>query len=266
VVRLVHPAPAITVTGVAAVLAVILAADAGRPWIDGRVLLVALAVGGSQVFTGALNDWADRARDAGRHDKPLAAGEVRPAAALWLALGGAVVQVLASLPLGTAALILGLLASASAAAYSLWLSRTPLSLLPYLVSFGILPLWIAAGIGVGPGRVVGASLLVAPFATAAHLANVLRDFETDARAGSRSLPQVIGRRATHLLAVALALGTAVGVGAVLVVGERSNLSALAFGAVGIAAVGLGATDPRRLWFGILTAAVAWTAAWGLATG
>lgn len=265
-VRIVHPAPALAVTALSAVLAAILSADAGRSPITGSVALVTLAVAGSQAFTGALNDWADRHRDAGRRDKPLVAGEVSPRAALTVAGGGLAVQVAASIALGPLALAFGLVASASAAAYSLWLSRTPASVLPYLVSFGVLPMWIAAGVDVPLERVVGASLLVAPFATAAHLANVLRDFETDAHAGSRSLAQVIGRRSTHALAVALALVTAIGVGAVLLGTGRLAAPSLGLGAFGALAIGLGATEPRRLWFGMLVAAVAWTAAWGLATG
>ncbi len=46
--------------------------------------------------------------------------------------------------------------------------------------------------GVPIERVAPAVLLVAPFAAAAHLANTLRDFDSDAALGSRCLAQVLG--------------------------------------------------------------------------
>jgi hypothetical protein len=153
----------------------------------------------------------------------------------------------------------------SALAYNLWLSRTPLSVLPYLVSFGLLPLWVAAGVGVPLERVAGAVPLVAPFAAAAHLANVARDFETDAEAGSRSAAQVLGRGRSVWLAWAVAMGVGIGVGAGLL-GSGVGAPSIALGMTGLIAVAQGAGSAQRLWYGILIAAVAWTAAWALASG
>lgn len=265
-VRLVHPAPTVAVVALAAALAVILASESGGAewW---RVALLVASVAGSQVFTGALNDWADRDRDArtGR-PKPIPSGQIAPAAALAIAALGLALQVATSAPLGWAPLGLGLVASASAAAYNLWLSRTPLSIVPYLVSFGVLPLWIAAGIGVPLARVAPAALLVAPFAAAAHLANTLRDFELDARDGSRALAQRLGRRTAHRLAVAMAIGVGLVVGAALLGSGRGEPATLGLGGLGLAAIALGVRGPEPLWRGMLVAAVSWTAAWGLATG
>ena len=130
-VRLIHPAPAFAVTLLSAVLGAILLAQEGRP-IDERWWLTVLAVAGSQVFTGATNDLADAARDdaAGRTEKPIPAGEVSQNLALWLASAGLAVQVAASAWLGALTLVLGLGAVASAAAYNLALSRTPLLAAP----------------------------------------------------------------------------------------------------------------------------------------
>jgi 1,4-dihydroxy-2-naphthoate octaprenyltransferase len=137
---------------------------------------------------------------------------------------------------------------------------------PYLVSFGVLPLWVATGVGVPIERVAVAPLLVAPFAAAAHLANVLRDFEADAALGSRNLAQVLGRRAAHLLAWSLAMAVGLGVGAALAIGGSATAIAIVPGVIGLAAVAQGWQSPERLWIGMLLAAVAWTAAWALATG
>ncbi|MBW3612461.1 MAG: UbiA family prenyltransferase [Chloroflexi bacterium] len=265
-VRLVHPAPTAAVTTLSAALALILAEQAGGVpgW---RVLLIVVAVLGSQILTGAHNDFVDRARDARvQPTKPIPSRAVGSRAALRLAGAGGLLQLAASIPLGPLTLVLGAAASGSALGYNLWLSRTPASVVPYLVSFGLLPLWIAAGIGVDLERVAGASLLVGPFAAAAHLANTLRDFDADAALGSRSLVQVIGRRRGLALAWGLAMGVGIAVGlAFLLSGRLTPLTGL-LGTVGMVAVAQGFAGPHRLWIGMLVAAVAWTAAWASASG
>jgi 1,4-dihydroxy-2-naphthoate octaprenyltransferase len=150
-------------------------------------------------------------------------------------------------------------------AYNAALSRTPFSPLPYLVSFGLLPAWIAAGVGVDPTRLLPAMPLGALFAGAAHLANTLRDFDADAAGGSRSLAQLLGRGRTRALAAGCLVAVGLGVGAALIIGGAGPAS-LALGTVGLAAVAIGSLRERWLWYGILVAAVAWTAAWALATG
>lgn len=267
-VRLVHPAPALAVVALSAALGGILAEQSGDPVASPRLLLTTLAVLGSQVLTGALNDWADRGRDRlSQPAKPIPSGEVSPRSALCLAAGGAALQLAASMPLGVLPLLLGLAASASAITYNLWLSRTPLSVLPYLVSFGLLPLWVAAGVGVPLERVAAAPLLVGPFAAAAHLANTLRDFDVDARLGSRNLAQTLGRRRAFALAWGMAMAVGSGVGIALVLdGRMEGPGTAALGIAGLLAVAQGISGPRRLWIGMLVAAVCWTVAWALATG
>jgi 4-hydroxybenzoate polyprenyltransferase len=265
-VRLIHPAPAAAVTLLTTVLGAILLAQAGQPpgW---RLLLTVLAVAGSQVFTGASNDLADEERDAvsGRREKPLPGGAISRGGAQAVATFGVVLELAASIPLGVPATALGLAATAGAAAYNLLLSRTWLSPLPYLVSFGLLPAWIAAGVGVDVVRVLPAMPLAALLAAAAHLANTLRDFDPDAAGGSRSLAQHLGRGWTRLLASATLLGVGIGVGLALLIGGAGAAS-LGLGALGLAAVAIGSLRERWLWYAILLGAVAWTAAWALATG
>ena len=266
-VQLVHPAPTAAVTALSGALGGILLSQAGLP-LDARWLTTVVAVLGSQVFVGATNDLVDRGRDtaAGRLSKPLVAGTLSPGAAVWIASIGLAVQLAASLRLGWPFVLLGLLAAGSALAYNLWLSRTPLSVAPYLVSFGVLPLWVAAGVGVPLERVAIAPLLVAPFAAAAHLANVLRDFDADAALGSRNLAQVLGRRRAFVLAWGMALGVGIAVGAALLLGGPIHPMALVLGGAGLAAIAQGARGADALWIGMLIAAVSWTAAWALSTG
>jgi 4-hydroxybenzoate polyprenyltransferase len=266
-VRLVHPGPTLAVTALSGALGAILLAQAGRP-IDERWLATVASVLGSQIFVGATNDLVDRGRDqaAARLSKPLAAGDISPGAAVWIASVGLALQLVASLRVGLLPTALGLAATGSALAYNLWLARTPLSVVPYLVSFGILPLWVAAGVGVPLERVALAPLLVAPFAAAAHLANTLRDFDADAALGSRVLAQVIGRSAALRLAWGLAMAVGIVVGAVLIAGGNAGAPALVLGAIGLVAIAQGIRGPEALWAGMLVAAVCWTAAWALATG
>jgi 4-hydroxybenzoate polyprenyltransferase len=262
--RLIHPAPAAAVVLLATALAAILAVERG-PVDPARVALVALAVAGSQVATGALNDWADRDRDAASgQPKPIPAGLVTPGAALVVATIGALLLVAASVPLGPAFLALGLVATGSAVAYDLWLSRTPASALPYLVSFGVLPAWVASGVGAPVERVVAAIPLAAAFAAAAHLANTLRDWDADAAGGSRSLAQVLGRGTSRGLAIGMTLAVGLGVGGALLVGRMTSAVA-ASGLIGLAAVGVGTLREEWLWRAQLVAAVAWTVAWALST-
>jgi 4-hydroxybenzoate polyprenyltransferase len=265
-IRVIHPAPALTVTALSGALAAILLAQDGQA-LGPRLALTVLAVAGSQILTGALNDWADRDRDrVAQPSKPIASGAVTPSSALTLAIAGGTVQVIASLPLGWPALLLGLVASASAIGYDLWLARTPFSVVPYLVSFGILPLWIAAGVGVPLSRVAVAPLIVGPFAAAAHLANTLRDFDTDAGLGARNLAQTLGRRAAMTLAWALAVGVGIAVGIAFMVGGSLGAPTVGLGVIGLAAVIQGAGSAQRLWYGMLVAALCWTVAWALGTG
>jgi 4-hydroxybenzoate polyprenyltransferase len=266
-VRVIHPAPALAVTLLSAALGAILLSQANGA-LDPRWVATVAAVAGSQVFTGATNDLVDRARDqaAGRTSKPLAAGDLSAEAALWVASGGLALQLAASLRLGPLPLLLGAAATLSALAYNLWLSRTPFSVVPYLVSFAILPLWVAAGVGVELGRVVPAVPLVAPFAAAAHLVNLARDFEIDRETGSRNLVQVIGRARAIWLAWGAAMAVGIGVGLALTLAGRTSIAAMLLGLAGVGAVAQGVGGARRLWYGILLAAVAWTAAWAMSTG
>lgn len=266
-VRLVHPAPTAAVTLLSAALAMILASEGGGPIDAATIGLITASVVGSQVFTGAINDLTDQSRDAIlRPEKPLPAGDLSTSAALWIAAGGLALQIATSARLGALPLILGLAATASALAYNLWLSRTPLSVAPYLVSFALLPMWIAASLGIPLGRVAPAALLVAPFAAAAHLANTLRDFDADAALGSRCLAQVLGRRNAHRLAVGLAVGVAAVVALSFALADRLEPASVVLCVLGLLAILRGTSDVQRLWQGILAAAPLWTIAWALASG
>jgi 4-hydroxybenzoate polyprenyltransferase len=183
-----HPLPTLAVTAFAVGYGV------SRGLAHDAVLRLAAAVLTGQMSVGWLNDWrdADRDRAAGRGDKPVAVRAVAASTVGWAALVAATACIPLSFLLGTAAGLLHLLAVASAWAYDLLLKSGPLSPLPYLVSFALLPVVVASTAGravwPGAGAVAGAGLLGA----AAHFANTVGDSESDAATGVRGLPQRLG--------------------------------------------------------------------------
>jgi 4-hydroxybenzoate polyprenyltransferase len=86
--------------------------------------------------------------------------------------------------------LLHLLAVLSALAYNLKLKSTPLSFLPYLFSFGLLPI-IVLGATKYPIETWMAAI-GALFGVGAHLANVFKDLEQDRESGIFGLPQILG--------------------------------------------------------------------------
>ncbi len=230
-VRACHPEPAAAVTAVS----VALAASVGRG-VAGSIAVGAAVLAG-QLSVGWSNDYLDRDRDArtGRADKPLAIGTL-PAGTLHAATVGAAVAVVPlSLLSGLLAGCLHLAAVASAWTYNLRLKATALSVVPYAVSFGLLPAFITAGL---PGRPVVGWLVAAGalLGSGAHFANVLPDLDDDLRTGVRGLPHRIGPAASRAVAAGLLLAAT----AVLAFGPSGPVGPFGAGAVAVAVlVGVG---------------------------
>lgn len=204
-VRATHPGPTISVTMVALVLGV--AVDLSPI----RLVLLAFVILTGQFSIGLSNDWLDAERDraVGRTDKPVALGLLRPETVRAWAVATAVVSVAASITLGPWVTITNVIFIASAWSYNLGLKGTAYSVVPYLVSFGLLPLIAtlsrpdsaqAAWWAMGMGALLG---------VAAHFANVLPDLDDDRRTGIRGLPHRLGRMPSGVI-VALALVAASG--------------------------------------------------------
>jgi 4-hydroxybenzoate polyprenyltransferase len=200
-----HPGPALAVT----VMAVVLGFGVGLEPL--RLLLLGHAVLANQVSVGLSNDWidADRDRAVGRTDKPVALGRISVGAVrtgAWIAAG---LSILLTLPLGIAATIAHAVFIASAWSYNAGLKKTPFSVVPYIVSFGLLPAVVtlarsdprfAAPWALGVGALLG---------IAAHFANVLPDLEDDRVTGVRGLPHRLGRRVVSILTYVVLLAAAV---------------------------------------------------------
>jgi 4-hydroxybenzoate polyprenyltransferase len=203
--RACHPEPTVAVTLMVAALAV----TTGRG--VGGVLLVAGAVLAGQLSIGWLNDVVDADRDVlvGRRDKPVAAGAVSRRAVGTATVVAAVLCVPLSLASGLLAGAVHLVAVAGGWAYDLGLKATWASVLPYFVSFGLLPVFVVLG---APGPPVppwwlpvAAGLLGA----GAHFANVLPDLDDDAATGVRGLPHRLGAARSRIAAAVLLLAASV---------------------------------------------------------
>ena len=237
-----HPAPTVSVTLIAVVLAAGIGLESGRIALLGAVLLT------NQLSVGLSNDWldADRDRAVGRTDKPVALGLVSVATVRTAAFGLAAASLLLSLPLGAAAAAAHAVFLLAGWSYNLGLKRTALSVVPYLAGFGILPAVVTLSSPEPRGAAWWALAAGASLGVAAHFANVLPDLEDDLRTGVRGLPHRLGRRVTEAVTWVALIGAA----AFVAFGNtsRSPLALVGFTAVaGIAAVGLiaGRTAARR---------------------
>ena len=193
-----HPGPGIAVT----VIATALGTGVGlEPW---RLTLLAFAVLANQASVGLSNDWIDAGRDTavGRTDKPVALGWISAAAVRTAALVSAALAVLLTLPLGAGATVVHVVFITSAWAYNAGVKSTVFSVLPYIVSFGLLPAIVTLSLP-DPQFAAGWALaLGALLGVAAHFANVLPDLDDDRATGVSGLGHRLGARVTGLLTFA----------------------------------------------------------------
>lgn len=229
-----HPGPSVVVTAVAVVLGV---AAGLEPW---RLAVLAAAILCGQLSVGISNDAIDAPRDIAnaRRDKPLARGEVSVRVA-WVAASAFLIGAVGlSLALGWPMALAHAVALASAWGYNVGLKKTALSVVPFIVSFGLLPSLVT--LSAEPPRVAPAWAWIAGAAlgVAIHLTNVLPDLEEDARTGVRGLPHRLGGRVSAVVAAAALVTGAVAV----LLGPDSGPSVLSIvvftGVVLIAVAGL----------------------------
>lgn len=193
-----HPGPSAAVS----VIAVVLGVGVGlEPW---RLAVLGLSVLLGQLSVGLSNDWLDAERDraAGRTGKPVAAGDIGVPVVRAAALLAAVAGFALTLPLGVPATIAHTVFIVAGWSYNLWFKRTILSVLPYLIGFGVLPLVVTLSLPEPSGAAwwaVGAGALLG---VAAHVANALPDLDADRQTGVIGLPLRMGERASGIVAFA----------------------------------------------------------------
>lgn len=202
-----HPGPTLVVTALAFALGLAIGLE---PW---RLALLTLAVFAGQLSVGISNDVLDAARDrvVGRTDKPIARGDVGERAA-WVAASVTLVAALAlSVPLGWRMLAAHALFLGSAWAYNAGMKSTALSIVPFLVGFGVFPS-LAPLSAPDPAFAPGwAWIAGAALGAAVHLTNVLPDLADDERTGVRGLPHRLGARASAVTAALAVVGGAIAV-------------------------------------------------------
>jgi 4-hydroxybenzoate polyprenyltransferase len=166
---------------------------------------IALAIFFGQLVVGWTNDLVDFPRDkaASRLSKPLVAGTITAKTlklCLVLALLGALVISLGS-PLGTHGTALHFLGLLSATAYNLKLKATIYSVLPYIISFSILPWAIYSAADTHPPTWLVLAFML--LASAFHFLNVLKDLDEDRTQDVMGLPQLLGRQKSIIVALTL---------------------------------------------------------------
>ncbi|CAN5319161.1 UbiA family prenyltransferase [soil metagenome] len=223
-----HPGPTVAVTTLSLVLSIAIGL---APL---RVVEVGAAILAGQLAIGWSNDWLDARRDidVGRTDKPVATGAVLASTVRTAFIVAVVAVIPLSLLLGLPAAAASLLLTASGLGYNLWLKKTALSWLPYVVSFGLLPLVVTLAStppAVAAWWVVASGSLLG---LAAHFANVLPDLDDDRATGVRGLPHRLGRIGSGfaafgsllLASAAVTFGATLTRGATLEPGEAARYS------------------------------------------
>ena len=197
-----HPEPGLAVT----VAMTLLAVGVGhRGWALPGIFL---AVGATQLAVGWVNDWLDAARDrqAGRADKPIAAGAVaRRTVGLSGLLSALAVPFLAA-SFGLEPAVILTVATGVALLYDWPLKSTVFSVLPYLVAFGLLPAFVVTALPGHPAPPAWLVVAAALLGGGAHFANVLPDLDDDAATGVRGLPHRLGATGSTIAAAVLLLG------------------------------------------------------------
>lgn len=200
-----HPEPTVAVT----VMVTALAVTTGRD-LPG-VLLVAAAVLTGQLSIGWLNDVLDAERDVAvaRTDKPVAAGAISARTVGVATVLAALACVPLSLASGLLAGVVHLIAVAAGWAYDLGMKSTALSVLPYVVCFGLLPVFVVLGLPGAPAPPWWLPVAGALLGAGAHFANVLPDLDDDAATGVRGLPHRLAAAGSRAAAALLLLAATV---------------------------------------------------------
>jgi 4-hydroxybenzoate polyprenyltransferase len=204
--QLLHFGPSVLTTAAFAIYILILAHGLPAP---GPLALLLAAQLAAQFTISLANDYFDAPTDAvAQPTKPIPAGVIRRERVGWLAVLGAGATLALAVPLGALVLLFTALGLGAGLIYDAGLKRTPFSPLPFMLGFGVLPLWAAAGIGAPlTGPPLACAALTAILVVALHLADTLPDLESDAAAGVRGLAHRLGRpRAVALCCAALAGG------------------------------------------------------------
>ena len=134
-----------------------------------------------------------------------------------------------------------MVAVGSAWHYDLWLKRTIASAVPFALSFGLVPVIVAAML---PGSPLPRATIVAAAAAcgvAAHFSNTVPDVDADAATGVRGLPQRVGPDASTTVAAAFVAAASL----LLVIATDAAALAIAAACVDVVAAAVVVAQGRR---------------------
>jgi len=193
-----HFGPTMLITAISFLLGVQL-------WWEGPAYVIAFTVFLGQLIIGWSNDLYDYDDDVkhNRTNKPLVAGAITPEKlrrTTFIFIPIAVIAILIG-PLGIKGGSVYLLGVGCGIAYNFYFKFSPLSPLPYAIALAALPASVYFAVDRTPPLWVlaGGSLLGVGF----HFLNVLKDIEKDQSSSIKGLPQIVGKRASAIIAVIL---------------------------------------------------------------
>ena len=174
-------------------------------WWEGPAYFIAFTVFLGQLIIGWSNDLYDYEDDLkhNRTNKPLVAGTVTPENLRKTTFIFIPIAVIANLigPLGLKGGSVYLLGVGCGIAYNFYFKFSPLSPLPYAIALAALPASVYYAVDRTPPLwiLAGGSLLGVGF----HFLNVLKDIEKDQSSSIKGLPQIVGKRASAVIAIVL---------------------------------------------------------------
>jgi len=174
-------------------------------WWEGPAYVIAFTVFLGQLIIGWSNDLYDFEDDVkhNRTNKPLVAGTITAEKLRKTTFIFIPIAVIANLigPLGIKGGSVYLLGVGCGIAYNFYFKFSPLSPLPYAIALAALPASVYFAVDRTPPLWVlaGGSLLGVGF----HFLNVLKDIEKDQSSSINGLPQIVGKKASAIIAIVL---------------------------------------------------------------
>ena len=168
--------------------------------VDGVTVRLLLAMLGGQLAIGAVNELVDADLDARfKPAKPIPSGRISRFGARNLTVLSLLVMIGFSASLGVWSLVLCSLGTGAGLAYDLWLKRTLISWLPYLIALPLIPIWVWTALGDFRPRLLILYPLGALAVIGVHVSQALPDAVEDRAAGIRSVTSMLGESRSLLV-------------------------------------------------------------------
>jgi 4-hydroxybenzoate polyprenyltransferase len=182
----------------------------GATWVFGgspaAVIAVLCASAAGQATVGWTNDRHDAGVDAqaSRTHKPTVRGDIQPSdLRIPIIVSGSLTIPLSLIAAGWIGGAAHIVAVASALMYNFFLARTVWSWLPYAVSFGLMPVFVAQAASTSLWPTVPVITLSILVGVTAHLLNAIPDIDIDRHTGWGGLAVSLGKRRSSILAAVL---------------------------------------------------------------